>query len=125
MSGENFQDIELSLVTWVKTLDGIVDAGNRTPADFTGKLIYVRVVNLGGPDDGITDSPRIDIDVFASGRTAARDAAEMIRTALRPRLRVGSAIIDSVRTVTSPRELPWSNEKIKRYSATYAIGLRR
>lgn len=125
MSGENFQDIELSLVTWVKTLDGIVDAGNRTPSDLLAKLIYVRVTNIGGPRDHLTDSPRVDIDVFAGSRDDARDAAEMIDTALRPRVRVGSAIIDSVRTVTSPRELPWSNEKIKRYSATYAIGLRR
>lgn len=124
--GVNYQDIELGLVAWVKTLDGVLGADNRTPGTFTtANTPFVRVANSGGPDDGITDFPRIDFDVFALSRTQAREISEAIRTALRPRMRVGSAIIDSVRTSTSPRELPWSNEKMKRYSATYALGLRR
>jgi hypothetical protein len=122
---DDFQDIEACLVLWLPTLSLVDHAGNRTPSDLEAKVVFARVIKLGGTDDWITDNPTVDVDVFALSRNAARNAAEQIRTSLRPRVRVGSAIIDSVRTSTSPRELPWSNEKIKRYSATYALGLRR
>lgn len=123
-----FLDVERNLVTWVKTRPGVVGAGTVAPLDMEARLAggaYVRVANLGGPDDSITDAPTVDVDVFALTRDAARDVAEDIRASLRPRTRAGGAIIDSVRTSVSPRQLPWTNEKIKRFGATYRLGLRR
>lgn len=123
----DFQDIERELAEWALTLPGVAASGNRTPANLETRLIFVRWTKIGGTDDAVTDRPLVDCDVFASSRDGARRVAETIRTSLRPRVRLspGGAIIDHVRTSTSPRELPWSNESIMRNSATYSIALRR
>lgn len=120
-----YQDTEAALVTWVKTIEGVAAAGNATTDALSSSLTFVRVMRIGGQDNGITDAAMVDIDVFAATRSAAWAVAERIRAGLRPRTRAGAAIIDSVRTSVSPRQLPWSNDNIKRYSATYGITLRR
>jgi hypothetical protein len=118
-----YKDIEANLVAWVKTVPGVVGSGTVLKTDAT--LPFVRVAKLGGTDDGITDAPLVDFDVFAATRSQARQIAEEIRDRLRPRIRAGSAIVDSVRTSVSPRSLPWDNSNIQMNGATYAIGLRR
>jgi hypothetical protein len=125
VSDELFQDTELALITWVKTVEGVAHAGSVTDTTLSTKLTFVRVMRIGGQDDGVTDRAVVDIDVLAATRGQAWLVAERIRAGLQPRTRAGAAIIDSVRTSVSPRQLPWSNDNIKRYSATYGITLRR
>lgn len=118
-----YQDIEANLVAWIQNNHPGVAVGNRTPSTVTGRV--VRVMKLGGPRGPITDSPTVDIDVYAPTRDQALALAEQIDEELQPRTRVGDAIIDFVRTDTSPRQLPWSNSNTTRYSATYSLSLRR
>lgn len=131
MTQQDWPDVEKALSAWVKTVDTgtpgdtVSNAGSVTPADLGDRLPFIRISQLGGSDDTITDNPVVDIEVFAASRDQARRIAGAIRQGLRPRVRAGGAIIDSVRTNTSPRMLPWSNTQIARCSATYALGLRR
>jgi hypothetical protein len=121
-----YNDTEAALIEWLEdSVEGVNNAGIATTDTLDASLTFVRVVRIGGQDDGVTDAAVVDIDVFAATRATAFVVAERIRAGLRPRTRAGAAIIDSVRTSVSPRQLPWSNTKIKRYSATYGITLRR
>jgi hypothetical protein len=117
-----YPDVEKSLAAWAKTVPGVVGSGTV----FKGaQLPFVRIGKLGGPRGDVTDNPQVDIDVFAATRDQAFAIADEISERLKPRTRAGDAIIDTVRTPVSPRQLPWSNDDIKRVSATYALGLRR
>jgi len=119
----SYPDLEVALSSWLKSQDLATDAGTVTPSVIPDG--FVRVTKGGGTDDTITDSSIIDVDVFHSSRGNAFDMSEAIRDALTPRTRVGSAIIDRVRTGASPRQMPWDNTNIKRFSASYTISVRR
>ena len=112
------------LIDWIPIRWAGVKAGLET-GELEAKLPFVRVTKLGGTDDGITDFSRFDFDVFALTVDQANTIADDIRDALKPRTRVGSAIIDTVRTDASPHKVPWDNLKIKRVLATYQISARR
>lgn len=125
---DRFPDVLDELIWWLEHATfqqaGEVKAGTSTPGTFPAGL-FVRVGVVGGSDDGITDNPLVDVDVFASTYAAARGLAEDVRQGLRPRVRMRSATIDRVRTDVSPRELPWGNANVRRISATYQISFRR
>ena len=119
----DYRDIEEELIAWVKTRPSIAGAGVTFKTD--SPLPFWRVSKIGGTDDGVTDFTLVDVDIFAETRDQAQQISEDIRTHLRPRIRAGSAIVDSVRTSVSPRQLPWDNASVRKFGATYAIGLRR
>lgn len=123
-------DIERELALWADSQPEVSHADTVTPdpTRFTALLeagFVVRVGKLGGTDDGLTDFPRVDIDVFGKKRNATMDFARLFQSRLRPRTRLASAIIDTVRANPSPRQVPWSNDNTIRISATYSLGLRR
>lgn len=121
-----FPDLVVELVRWARRQSGVAGSNNETPAPgvFEASLNFVRFSRLGGGRDEITDSGTVDIDVFAADRNAAEVLANQLVDALTPRTRLDSAIIDTVRITTSPRQLPWS-DNIKRFSATLVISTRR
>lgn len=98
----------------------------ETPADLQGALPFVRVMLVTGADDGLTDRSVVDIDVFANSRDTAYAWSTDIRSSLTgsPH-RVGSDVIDRVVTEEKPRQLPWADESVRRFGATYRISARR
>lgn len=118
-----FPDLERALAEWAQALTG-VQAGTVTPPTIPAGG-FIRVLDISGPDDDITTSPSFEISVFHSVRGTAWQISDTIRGAVKPRTRVGAAIIDSVRTSASPRQVPWDNTNTKRFSATYMISVRR
>jgi hypothetical protein len=123
----DYRDIEMDLVEWAIAEAGYTDGGSITPGKFDGHIPYIRVVKIGGSDNGVTDFPTLDIDSFDVDRNDVRTRLEHVRTLLAPRTRLGGsgAIIDSVRMNTSPRWLPWANDSISRFGMTVSLGLRR
>jgi hypothetical protein len=126
----SFPDIEDALCD---VLADLAYTGTETPADLqallaassgTGNVIRVR--RVGGPDDGITDTARIDIDCFATRRSAVVALAETVRQRLisGPHA-TGSTVIDYVTTETGPVDLPWDDPKVRRRTATYTVRARR
>lgn len=120
--------VEDLIVAWLKTL-GYDQATNELPTNLvdlarTGPVVTVE--RIGGNDSQITlDVARLDIDVYASSRDAARDHAETIRAAMRTRLVRyvhGGAVVAKVETVSAPSRLPYdSRNVIRRFGATYQV----
>lgn len=116
-------DLERDLATWA---GGVTSKpfGTFVPATLPASG-FIQVVDLSGPDDDVTAFPTFEVNIFHPTRETAWQIADTIRGALRPRTRVGSAIIDSVRTSASPRQVPWDNSNTKKFSATYQLSVRR
>lgn len=105
--------------------------GAEAPADAKGSyswLPFIRVTILGGPDDRITSICTAIIDVFANKRGPASQLAGKVRQRMlhTPHLISNTALIDDVRTVVGPSEIPYGDvEKVRCYSATYRVEMRR
>lgn len=130
MSG--FPDVEDALATLLGSIAGNPDnTGSETPTDLQARLavpsaVFIRVNRVGGGDDGVTDYPTVDVDVFAARRSRAVTVAEEIRQFLTagPHYTDG-ALLDRVRTQTGPVERPWGDPKVRRWGATYTAESRR
>ena len=122
-----FPDTERALVYLLADLaGGLGSIGTETPANLGTRAKYVRVRRFGGTDDGITDLSIMDIDAFATDRTTAIATAEAIRDRLYTGPHhVDGVVLDRVVTSTSPREIPWSGDEVRRWAATYRVTARR
>lgn len=88
--------------------------------------VFCRVTDIGGNDDGITDRPLIDVDVFAPSFRRARELAVGIQSRLLGYpWRAGSTVIDKVRTAMRPHDVPWDDDNTFRFYASYTISARR
>lgn len=99
----------------------------RTPADLESQMPLVRVQRGPGTDDGVTDEPLIDIDVFAADDDQMWKLAEDVRESMH-RLAgraVGGKLVDTVRTATAPTALDWGNPAIHRAVASYRLAQRK
>jgi hypothetical protein len=105
-------------------LDGHL--GLSAPGNLGDVLPFGRIGGLGGSDDRITDRSTVDVDVFHLSIPASNLLAEQIRQFLisGPHT-VNGVVIDSVRTVLRPRQLPWPTTGVFRSAATYRVSARR
>ena len=109
------------------------NTGTETPDDLQGRLdandytgTFIRVGRFGGPDDGITDAARVDVDVFAARRSVAVAAAETVRQFLvaGPHV-VGDVLLDEITTDSGPSPAPWDDPNVRRRTASYTVAARR
>lgn len=100
--------------------------GRVFPENLQAKLPYVRVRDIGGNDDGLTDVPLIDVDVFHDSFDHARDLAKGIQAHLLmyPHV-IGSTVIDQVRTAMRPHDVPWDDDRVYRFYSSYQVSARR
>jgi hypothetical protein len=97
------------------------------PATLEDQLPVTRVTRGPGSDDGVTDSPLIDVETFAATRTAMWTLAEQTRQALHDLAgtSVDGVLFDSVRTASGPVWVDYENRKVQRAVASYRVTLRR
>lgn len=104
------------------------------PRDHKMDLPYAVVTLSGGSDDGVTDTPVVDVEVYAATPDQMWDTAEDVRQAMH-RLAGTTAntgagptgrrtLVDTVRTSVSPIEVPYGPD-VRRAIATYRLGLRK
>ncbi len=97
----------------------------ETPEDLNDRLPFVRIVRTSGGSGRISDTARVDIDVFAGTYLAAEQLAEQIRQYLcgpPP----GPHFLDRVDCLIGPRELPWDDDGlVRRWGAEYEATTRR
>lgn len=100
--------------------------GRKLPSDIMDKLPVVRLNDIGGNDDGLTDHPQIDIDVFHTSFRTCHDLAKGIQARLLgyPH-RAGSVVIDQVSTAMRPHDVPWEDDRLFRFYSSYRISVRR
>jgi len=124
-----FIDVQALLCDYIADVPGVVTVATRTPAAPTGftadNTPFVQVRRIGGADDTITDTARIDIDVYGT-EEQAHDISELIRQALR-NLRgtvFNNQLIDRVSTEVAPAYFDFVNTEVYRYIATYVVETR-
>lgn len=103
-----------------------VQAGTKIPGNVETLPGFVRVSRGPGADDGVTDSPTLDVEAFAPTQGDAADLAEDCRQiihALRGQV-AGGSLVDAVRTTTGPVRVDYSSS-VERYVATYTLEFRR
>lgn len=108
---------------------GNVRAATKTPDDLLALAEegFHRVSRGPGSDDGITDSPLLDVESFGTTETQAWELAEDARQAVR-KLRgrmVNGVLVDTVSTATGPVLVDWGNPGIHRYVASYRFAFRQ
>lgn len=96
-----------------------------TPADLKGRW-FVRVQVVTGSDDGLTDSPMVDVETFAPTREDSSDLAMTTRRVLLAMAGTdtspdGRQLFDTVRTATRPVWVDYRNPDVQRFVATYWV----
>lgn len=113
----------------LERLDGLGHVGTWLPADLRldGALPAVQVIRRGGSDDGVTDTSRLDIYVLDEGEEATEKWAELIRLTLTTQhpIRGDGRMIDGCSTEVGPHRVPYADELIVQYNATFVATARR
>jgi hypothetical protein len=120
-----FPDIEVLISLVLQDLAGGPEhADSETPDDLLDRLPFIRSLKVDGDRSRISDRPVLEVDVFGPSRAVAQPLSERVYERLM-RVPAPHPAIDTVITVNAPRELPWGDNRIRRWSATYAFSLRR
>ena len=92
----------------------------------------VLVQRMGGPDDGVTDRPRVQVACFGASRPAAWALAEQARQIVLAAggtvvtgTNVTNVFVDSTRTETPSVQLPDRNQNVRAVTAVYRLSYRR
>ncbi|GAA1457014.1 hypothetical protein NE857_09160 [Nocardiopsis exhalans] len=101
----------------------VVSVMNGLPAD----LPLIRVTRIGGSDDLVTDTARVEVVVYAATRAEAHALAERARSLLLPgRHQTPHGGIDHVFTEVGPHERPTAEpRRVRRWGAVYRVSARR
>ena len=120
-----FADVEALAVAYLNTaLDARVSTD--VPANLEQVLPLVRVVRGPGGDDGLTDTPLLDVECFTATRADLWDLTEQTRDALHTLAgtAVNGRLVDTVTTATGPTRLDYGNPAVHRSVASYRLALR-
>lgn len=116
-------DIEALLVTWLEDTIEDVTASTETPADLESRLPWLQVVRIGGGYDGFRlDQPTVDIAAFAATGPEASALAAQVQVLFHEqlaRIKIGTAVVSRIETVTGPHWVPYDNPNMRRYEASY------
>ena len=100
--------------------------GRTFPEDLLTKLPFVRLADIGGNDDRITDRPLIDVDVFHQSFAQVETLARGIQAHLLSGPHwAGGILLDRVRTAMRPHPIPWDSDEVSRMYASYSLSARR
>jgi len=119
-------DVEVVVTTHLREATG-ARAGSKLPGDLTGSLPVLRVTRGPGTDDGVTDSPLVDVEAFGADLDAAWALAEDAREAmhaLRGRA-IDGHLIDTVTTAVTPVRVDYGNPAVERVVASYRLAQRK
>lgn len=121
----SWPDVEALAVSYLRSVLAVRVATN-VPPDVETLPGFVRVSRGPGADDGITDSPLLDVETFAPTQGAAADLAEDARQAVHALSghAVNGLLVDSTSTATGPVRVAYG-PKVERYVASYRINLRK
>lgn len=122
-----FPDVEEVLI---EGLAHFGEVGSVFPPDLADRLadgqVFVRVQRLGGGASRITDAPRVDVDVAASTRAAAMDAARRIEQRLTSGpVRTSRGVVDRGSAEMGPHRVAAEDEQVRHVVATYRLSTRR
>lgn len=102
-----------------------VRAVTETPPNFEPPLVQVQ--RASGDDNGVTDRPTLQVTCYGTTRAQAWALAEQAREALHnaAHTTVNRVLVDSVRTVNPPAQLPDPRRDLRVVVSSYRLGFRR
>lgn len=117
-------DVERAYVTILREAVGV-----RVATDIPGDVEgipggFIRVARGPGSDDGITDSPLLDVEAFHRDRHGAERLAEQARQAILASPNQIGVLVDAATTASTPTRVFYS-PNVERYVASYRLRLRR
>ncbi|MBN9108568.1 MAG: hypothetical protein J0I34_07275 [Pseudonocardia sp.] len=112
-------------VVLLDLLEPIAPTVTSTPPTITTPLI--RVVRTGGSDDGITDSPVVEVTCIGATRTESWQLSEQCRQVIlaSPNTVVGGALIDNAATFTPPQQIPDPDLDKRSVTTNFVLAWRR
>jgi len=122
-----FPDVERALAEVIASDHPSAAVGTHLPADFTDNLpaVQIRVIPSTGSPEPWERTERVQIDIYATGRSEAKDLADSIQTGIsRPAIGTSYGLLDGVYTVTEPYEAPVAFDAITLYSAIFRVDTR-
>lgn len=131
--GDQVEALEILLPQWFPELlppdpddPSSFRVGTVWPEDLYDVLPVVRLRDIGGNDDGLTDAALIDIDVLHFTYAQAKALARGIRARILgyPH-HAGTTVLDKVRTAMRPHAVPWDDDRVARFYASYTVSARR
>jgi hypothetical protein len=124
-----FPDIEKFVMALIdRDVPELTDkSGTELPVGLA--VPYARVERLPGRRNRLVDYPWVDVEVFATG-TAGKLLLEAIDVAFSSYpsgVAVGDRFVklEDVSVITGPRRLPWDDDRVRRYAATYQLRVSR
>ena len=120
-------DLHRLAVAYLRPALGDVRVVTRVPGNLADVLPVVRVTRGPGSDDGITDAPLLDVEVFAADEGAMWTLAEDARQAMHALAgqSVDGALVDSVTTSVGPVAVDYGNPAAHRAVASYRVEMRQ
>lgn len=118
-----FPDVEVGVQ---ELLNGDHLAYLWLPMNFAKDLPAHHVYAVGGSEDGVLRTTRVEVATYAEGRDAAFEAAEAAREFLTagPHHVPGVGLLDAVRVDVPPRGIPYADDRINLVSTTYRVDTR-
>lgn len=120
-----YPDIESVVIAALVGAELALHAGREIPSNLRYMMPFTLVERVGGPDDGITDSATVNIDVLSSSVDVAKTRSESIRDWLTGDTRSPRHPIDRAETVAGPQEIPYGDSGVRRWTTSYEISARR
>lgn len=121
----DFPDVERLLAgLYEPLLGGANHVGSETPDDLELRLPFLRLTRVSGPRTVLMDFPTVEWDYFDADELTGKPAASQLLNLLLRKPPPHPAI-DLVTCPLGPRELPWSNEAVRRWGATLDLQLRQ
>lgn len=116
-------DVEVAFIKILREGLG-VRVADTVPDDVENLPGFVRVTRGPGSDDGVTDSPLVDVEAFHPVRGEAAVLAERARQVMHAASNKHGVLVDSVATASGPTWVFYAPE-VHRYVASYRVALRR
>lgn len=112
--------------TYIKILHDSLDVrvADTVPDNVEELPGFIRVTRGPGDDDGVSDAPLVDLEVFNRDRGQAALLAERARQVMLGSSNQEGVLIDSVSTATGPQYV-YYGDNVVRYVASYRVTLRR
>lgn len=108
-------------------LDDLGTTGGETSTALQTELPFIRIRRIGGADNRVTDTARVDVRVYAVDLSAAEELSETIRQRLiSGPSATAHGVMDGAFTEAGPLEVPGPDpDRYRVVSTTYRVSVRR
>lgn len=118
-----FPDVEAVLIALIQAAGIVTQVGGDLPENLQYRMPFALVVRSGGNDNGVSDFPTVDVELYTSLKTDGKQLSERLRQHLtRP---MPGWPLDRIETIGAITEMPFGGRNVRRWSNTFRVATRR